>query len=185
LNYPQLKHFLLSAVGKQQKGRINMKQEQLRNKLEKQFKKYPDCVFAEEVSQMLRLGINTVYNMLRGNLISCYIVAGKYHVAKHDVIEFILASGYTEGISPTNQRKEIQRYCTKQSRTATEIARMLSMSTQYCRKVLLMPMCREKLLSSYVSSGNDRYKGVVLYQYKKPKQSKAVFVKEDVSKFSK
>lgn len=149
-----------------------MTQEQLRDKLEKRFKKYPDCVFAEEVSKMLRLGINTVYNMLKGNLISSYTVAGKYHVAKQDVIDFILASGYTEGISPTNQRKEIQRYCTKEPRTASEISRMLGLSTQYCRKVLLAPMCREKLLTSYVSSGNDPQKGVVLYKYKKPKQSR-------------
>ena len=28
-------------------------------------------------------------------------------------------------------------------------------------------MCREKMLESYVSSGNDRYKGVVLYRCKK------------------
>lgn len=148
-----------------------MTQEQLREKLEKGFKKYPDCVFPEDVSKMLRLGINTVYHKLKGNLISC-IVASKYHVTKQDVIDFVLASGYTECISPTDQRKEIQKYCDKEPRTASEISRTLGVSTPYCRKVLLAPMCRDKLLESYVSSGNDRHKGVVLYQYKKPRQPK-------------
>ncbi len=149
-----------------------MTHEQLCEKLEKRFKKYPDCVFPEDVSKMLRLGINTVYHMLKGNLISSYIVTSKYHVAKQDVIDFILASGYIECISPTDQRKEIQQYCTKEPRTASEISRILGISSQYCRKVLLIPMCREKLLESYVSSGNDRQKGVLLYQYKKPRQPK-------------
>ena len=141
-----------------------MTQEQLRKKLERQFKKYPDCVFPEDVSKMLRLGINTVYHMLKGNLISCYLVTNKYHVAKQDVIDFVLASGYTECISPT----EIQKYCAK-PRTASEISSILGVSNQYCRKVLLAPMCQEKMLESYVSSGNDRYKGVVLYRCKKQK----------------
>lgn len=144
-----------------------MTQEQLRKKLERQFKKYPDCVFPEDVSKMLRLGINTVYHMLKGNLISCYLVTNKYHVAKQDVIDFVLASGYTECISPTDQRKEIQKYCAKEPRTASEISSILGVSNQYCRKVLLAPMCREKMLESYVSSGNDRFKGVVLYRCKK------------------
>ena len=146
-----------------------MTQEQLRKKLEQQFKKYPDCVFPEDVSKMLCLGINTVYHMLKGNLISCYIVANKYHVAKQDVIDFVLASGYIECISPTDQRKEIQKYCAKEPRTASEISRTLGVSTPYCRKVLLAPMCQEKLLESYVSSGDDRHRGVVLYQCKKQK----------------
>lgn len=150
-----------------------MIQEQLRKKLERQFKNYPDCVFPEDVSKMLRLGINTVYHMLKGNLISCYTVASKYHVAKQDVIDFVLASGYIECISPTDQRKEIQKYCAKKPRTASEISSILGVSNQYCRKVLLTPMCREKMLESYVSSGDDRYKGVVLYQCKNHKSGRS------------
>lgn len=65
---PDFRMILLSAVGKQRKGRIQMTQEQLRKKLERQFKKYPDCVFPEDISKMLRLGINTVYQMDLGPL---------------------------------------------------------------------------------------------------------------------
>lgn len=106
-----------------------MTQEQLRKKLEQQFKKYSDCVFPEVASKMLRLGINTVYHMLKGNLIFCYIVASKYHVAKQDVIDFVLVSGYTECILPTDQRKEIQKYCAKEPRTASEVSRILGHPT--------------------------------------------------------
>lgn len=141
-----------------------MKTKFTREKLEKRFGKYEDCLFPEDVSKMLRLGLNTVYRMLHNKILPSYMIANRYHIAKEDIIDYILESGYTESLSAAELQNQILDHCEKEDRTATEIAQYLGLSTQYCRTLLIKPLCQQRLLKCSVSSGNDRRKGVVLYK---------------------
>ncbi len=53
------------------------------------FQEYPDVVSVEEIQQMLRLGKNTVYTLLKNEIIKSIKVGKKYIVPKQYVINFL------------------------------------------------------------------------------------------------
>ena len=54
------------------------------------FDSYPDVVSVEEMQQMLRLGKNAVYQLLKDGAIKSIKVGKRYIVPKKYVIEFLL-----------------------------------------------------------------------------------------------
>lgn len=53
------------------------------------FQEYPDVVSVEEIQQMLRLGKNTVYTLLKNEIIKSIKVGKKYIVPKQYVMNFL------------------------------------------------------------------------------------------------
>ena len=51
------------------------------------FEKYPDVVTIEQVAEMLNIGINKTYELLRTNTIQHVRVGRRYIIAKKAVIE--------------------------------------------------------------------------------------------------
>lgn len=56
------------------------------------FKQYEDVVTVKELQQMLRIGRNTAYKLLRENQIKHKNLGGKIILAKTDVIRYIASS---------------------------------------------------------------------------------------------
>ena len=54
------------------------------------FESYPDVVNVEEIQQMLRIGKNAVYDLLKNQAIKSIKVGKKYVVPKKYVIDFLL-----------------------------------------------------------------------------------------------
>lgn len=53
------------------------------------FNSYPDVVSVEDIQQMLRIGKNKVYNLLKNNSIKSIKVGKRYIVPKKYVIDFL------------------------------------------------------------------------------------------------
>ena len=58
--------------------------------MEEAFDSYPDVVSVEEIQQMLRIGKNAVYTLLKDGAIKSIKVGKRYIVPKKYVIEFLL-----------------------------------------------------------------------------------------------
>ena len=54
------------------------------------FNTYPDVVSIDEIQQMLRIGKNAVYELLKNQKLKSIKVGKKYIVPKKYVIEFLL-----------------------------------------------------------------------------------------------
>ena len=54
------------------------------------FDSYPDVVSVEEIQQMLRIGKNAVYQLLKDGAIKSIKVGKRYVVPKKSVIEFLM-----------------------------------------------------------------------------------------------
>ena len=54
------------------------------------FDSYPDVVSVEEIQQMLRIGKNAVYQLLKNGAIKSIKVGKRYIVPKKSVIEFLM-----------------------------------------------------------------------------------------------
>ena len=54
------------------------------------FSTYPDLVSIDEIQQMLRIGKNTVYELLKTEKLKSIKVGKKYVVPKKFVIDFLL-----------------------------------------------------------------------------------------------
>ena len=54
------------------------------------FNTYPDVVSIDEIQQMLRIGKNTVYELLKTEKLKSIKVGKKYVVPKKFVIDFLL-----------------------------------------------------------------------------------------------
>ena len=53
------------------------------------FKNYPDVVTVEDLQNMLHIGRNTAYGMLKDGAIKTIKIGKKYIIPKQSVIEFI------------------------------------------------------------------------------------------------
>ena len=53
------------------------------------FNSYPDVVSVEDIQQMLRIGKNKVYDLLKNNSIKSIKVGKRYIVPKKYVIDFL------------------------------------------------------------------------------------------------
>lgn len=53
------------------------------------FNTYPDVVSVEEIQQMLRIGKNKVYNLLKNNNIKSIKVGKRYIVPKKYIMDFL------------------------------------------------------------------------------------------------
>jgi len=58
--------------------------------MERPFDDYPDVVSVEEIQQMLRIGKNAVYTLLKDGVIKSVKVGKRYIVPKKYVVEFLL-----------------------------------------------------------------------------------------------
>lgn len=58
-----------------------------------QFNNYPDIVTPEDIQKMLRLGRNSVYNLLKQGKIKSLRVGKKYLIPKTSVINFLQTAG--------------------------------------------------------------------------------------------
>ena len=58
--------------------------------MERPFEDYPDVVSVEEIQQMLRIGKNAVYTLLKNGEIKSIKVGKRYIVPKKYVAEFLL-----------------------------------------------------------------------------------------------
>jgi len=58
-----------------------------------QFDNYPDIVTPEDIQKMLRLGRNSVYNLLKQGKIKSLRVGKKYLIPKTSVINFLQTAG--------------------------------------------------------------------------------------------
>ena len=56
---------------------------------EEMFNKYPDVLEVEEVQEMLRIGRNAIYNLLKNRDIKSLRVGKKYIIPKTSVINFL------------------------------------------------------------------------------------------------
>lgn len=65
----------------------NMKKDRL---MEGVFDSYPDVVSVEEIQQMLRIGKNAVYTLLKDGEIKSIKVGKRYIVPKKYVVEFLI-----------------------------------------------------------------------------------------------
>ena len=54
------------------------------------FDSYPDVVSVEEIQQMLRIGKNAVYTLLKDGVIKSIKVGKRYIVPKKYVVEFLI-----------------------------------------------------------------------------------------------
>ena len=54
------------------------------------FDSYPDVVSVEEIQQMLRIGKNAVYQLLKDGAIKSIKVGKRYVVPKKYIIEFLM-----------------------------------------------------------------------------------------------
>ncbi|MBQ3417299.1 MAG: helix-turn-helix domain-containing protein [Ruminococcus sp.] len=54
------------------------------------FDSYPDVVSVEEIQQMLRIGKNAVYQLLKGGAIKSIKVGKRYVVPKKYIIDFLI-----------------------------------------------------------------------------------------------
>lgn len=54
------------------------------------FDSYPDVVSVEEIQQMLRIGKNAVYQLLKDGAIKSIKVGKRYVVAKKYIIDFLI-----------------------------------------------------------------------------------------------
>ena len=57
----------------------------------KSFSSYPDVVTIEELCYMLRIGKNSVYNLLKTKAIKHFCIGKKYFIPKAYVIEYIVS----------------------------------------------------------------------------------------------
>ena len=57
--------------------------------MERPFEDYPDVVSVEEIRQMLRIGKNAVYTLLKNGAIKSIKVGKRYIVPKKYVAEFL------------------------------------------------------------------------------------------------
>ena len=53
------------------------------------FKTYPDVVTIQQLQQMLQIGKNTAYKLLKNNEIPYKKIGNNYKISKYDVIKFI------------------------------------------------------------------------------------------------
>lgn len=53
------------------------------------FTEYPDVVTPDDLQTMLKIGRNSVYNLLKNNLIQSIRVGKKYIIPKVNVIDFL------------------------------------------------------------------------------------------------
>ena len=58
--------------------------------MERPFDDYPDVVSVEEIQQMLRIGKNAVYTLLKDGEIKSIKVGKRYIVPKKHVAEFLI-----------------------------------------------------------------------------------------------
>ena len=58
--------------------------------MERPIEDYPDVVSVEEIQQMLRIGKNAVYTLLKDGVIKSVKVGKRYIVPKKYVVEFLL-----------------------------------------------------------------------------------------------
>lgn len=58
-----------------------------------QFDNYPDIVTPEDIQKMLRLGRNSVYNLLKQGKIKSLRVGKKYLIPKTSVMNFLQTAG--------------------------------------------------------------------------------------------
>lgn len=54
------------------------------------FDSYPDVVSVEEIQQMLRIGKNAVYQLLKDGVIKSIKVGKRYVVPKKYIVDFLL-----------------------------------------------------------------------------------------------
>ena len=54
------------------------------------FDSYPDVVSVEEIQQMLRIGKNAVYKLLKNGAIKSIKVGKRYVVPKKHIIDFLI-----------------------------------------------------------------------------------------------
>lgn len=60
---------------------------------ELQFDNYPDIVTPEDIQKMLRIGRNSVYDLLKQGKIKSLRVGKKYLIPKTSVINFLQTAG--------------------------------------------------------------------------------------------
>ncbi len=60
---------------------------------ELQFDNYPDVVTPEDIQKMLRIGRNSVYDLLKQGKIKSLRVGKKYLIPKTSVINFLQTAG--------------------------------------------------------------------------------------------
>ena len=60
---------------------------------ELQFDNYPDVVSPEDIQKMLRIGRNSVYDLLKQGKIKSLRVGKKYLIPKTSVINFLQTAG--------------------------------------------------------------------------------------------
>ena len=60
---------------------------------ELQFDNYPDIVTSEDIQKMLRIGRNSVYDLLKQGKIKSLRVGKKYLIPKTSVINFLQTAG--------------------------------------------------------------------------------------------
>lgn len=53
------------------------------------FEEYPDVVSIDELQKMLRIGRNSIYDLLKSGLIKTVKIGKKYIIPKRNVIEFL------------------------------------------------------------------------------------------------
>lgn len=53
------------------------------------FNDYPDIVRIDEIQSMLQIGRNSVYDLLKQNLIKSIKIGKKYIVPKQSIIDFV------------------------------------------------------------------------------------------------
>lgn len=53
------------------------------------FTNYPDIVRIDEIQSMLQIGRNSVYELLKNNLIKSIKIGKKYIIPKQSVIDFV------------------------------------------------------------------------------------------------
>ena len=59
------------------------------NSYESVFSEYNDVVSVDDIMQMLKIGKNAVYNLLKSNEIKCFRIGKCYKVPKTSVIAYI------------------------------------------------------------------------------------------------
>ncbi|MBR1811178.1 MAG: helix-turn-helix domain-containing protein [Clostridia bacterium] len=112
---------------------------------EKKYRDLPDALSPQEVADLLRVNIKTVYKMLRDKVIPSVRVGREYRVAKTKVIEYLRGNG-KKNTNPVyvlsdNSRKKVwtmQTVCSivpvAQSKKITEGEKSHVTKNKPCRK---------------------------------------------------
>ena len=58
------------------------------------FENYSDIVTVEQLAEMLKIGRNTAYQLVRANIIQSVRVGRKYIIPKLAIIDFVNSAGY-------------------------------------------------------------------------------------------